>query len=89
MQRVADLKSQPATAFLPGRRRDLDLVFALQFDRSVNRDNPVSFRNLCLQLERVGWRATLAGCQVTVHQHGRDSEYHAWPAPAGALHCGR
>ena len=22
-----------------------------------------------LQLERVAWRATLAGCQVTVHQH--------------------
>ena len=35
----------------------------------MNRDNTVSFRNLCLQLERVGWRATLAGCQVTVHQH--------------------
>jgi hypothetical protein len=35
----------------------------------VNRDNTVSFQNLWLQLERVGWRATLAGCQVTVHQH--------------------
>jgi transposase len=61
--------SQPGSAFLPCRRRDLDLVFALQFERSVNRDNTVSFRNLCLQLEQVGWRATLAGCQVTVHQH--------------------
>ena len=61
--------AQPGKAFLPCRRRDLDLVFALQFERSVNRDNTVSFRNLCLQLERVGWRATLAGCQVTVHQH--------------------
>ena len=60
---------QPGSAFLPCRRRDLDLVFALQFERSVNRDNTVSFRNLCLQLEEVGWRATLAGCQVTVHQH--------------------
>ena len=61
--------AQPGKAFLPCRRRDLDLVFALQLERSVNRDNTVSFRNLCLQLERVGWRATLAGCQVTVHQH--------------------
>jgi hypothetical protein len=34
----------------------------------VNRDNTVSFQNLRLQLERMGWRATLAGCQVTVHQ---------------------
>ena len=61
--------AQPGSAFLPCRRRDLDLVFSLQFPRSVNRDNTVSFQNLALQLERVGWRATLAGCQVTVHQH--------------------
>jgi hypothetical protein len=35
----------------------------------VNRDNTVSFQNLSLQIERVNWRATLAGCPVTVHQH--------------------
>jgi len=45
------------------------VLFSLQFERAVNRYNTVSFRNLSLQLERVGWRATLAGCQVTVHQH--------------------
>src|SRR3984957_18483731 len=61
--------AQPGNAFVPCRNRDLDLIFALQFERSVNRDNTVSFQNLWLQLERVGWRATLAGCQVTVHQH--------------------
>jgi transposase len=61
--------AQAGTAFLPCRRRDLDLVFSLQYERAVNRDNTVSFQNLRLQLERVGWRATLAGCQVTVHQH--------------------
>jgi len=60
---------QRGSAFLPCRRRDLDLVFSLQFARAVNRDNTVSFQNLRLQLERVGWRATLVGCQVTVHQH--------------------
>ena len=60
---------QPGSAFLACRRRDLDLVFSLQCERVVNRDNTVSFQNLGLQLERVGWRATLAGCQVTVHQH--------------------
>jgi hypothetical protein len=27
------------------------------------------FQNLSLQMERVGWRATLAGCQGMVHQH--------------------
>ena len=43
-------------------------MFSLHFERAVNRDNTVSFQNLGLQLERVGWRATLAGCQVTVYQ---------------------
>jgi transposase len=61
--------AQRGSAFLPCRRRDLDLVFSLKFERAVNRDNTVSFQNLVLQLERVGWRATLAGCQVTLHQH--------------------
>jgi hypothetical protein len=49
--------------------RDLDLVFALQFERTVNRDNTVSFQNLHLQMEAVRWRASLAGCTVTLHQH--------------------
>jgi len=35
----------------------------------VNRDNTVSFQNLSLQIEAVRWRASLAGCTVTVHQH--------------------
>ena len=29
----------------------------------------VTFQNLTLQIERVSWRGTLTGCQVTVHQH--------------------
>jgi transposase len=61
--------AQRGNAFLACRRRDLDLVFCLQFERAVNRDNTVSFQNLSLQIEAVRWRATLAGCQVMVHQH--------------------
>jgi transposase len=61
--------SQRGTAFLGCRRRDLDLIFCLRFERMVNRDNTVKFQNLVLQLDRVKWRATLAGCNVTVHQH--------------------
>jgi transposase len=60
---------QRGTAFVPCRSRDLERIFSLQFERSVNRDNTVSFQNLSLQIERVRWRATLAGCQVLVHQH--------------------
>src|SRR6201997_681587 len=60
---------QRGNAFVPCRNRDLERIFSLQFERSVNRDNTVSFQNLSLQIERVRWRATLAGCQVVVHQH--------------------
>ena len=52
---------QRGNAFVPCRSRDLNLVFSVQSERAVNRDNTVSFQNHALQLERVGWKATLAG----------------------------
>jgi transposase len=61
--------AERGTAFLPRRAQNLDLVFSLQFERAVNRDNTVSFQHLRLQIEAVRWRATLAGCTVRVHQH--------------------
>jgi Homeodomain-like domain len=61
--------AQRGSAFVRRSGRDLGLIFALQFERTVNRDNTVSIQNLSLQIERVRWRATLAGCSVTVHQH--------------------
>ncbi len=61
--------AQRGNAFLPCPRKNLDLIFSLQFERTVNRDNTVSFQNLQLQIERVHWRGTLAGCNVMVHQH--------------------
>ena len=61
--------AQRGSAFLPCRSRHLERIFSLQFERTVNRDNTVSFQNLSLQIERVQWRATLAGCSVTAHQH--------------------
>lgn len=61
--------AERGTAFLPGRGQNLDLVFSLQFERAVNRDNTVSFQHRNLQIEAVRWRATLAGCTVRVHQH--------------------
>ena len=61
--------AQRGSAFLPCPRKNLDLIFSLQFERTVNRDNTVSFQNLQLQIERVQWRGTLAGCNVMVHQH--------------------
>jgi len=61
--------SQTGSAFVPYRGKDLERIFSLQFERTVNRDNTVSFENLTLQIEPVRWRGTLAGCTVMVHQH--------------------
>jgi len=61
--------AQRGSAFVVCPRRELDLIFSLHFERTVNRDNTVSFQNLSLQIERVSWRGTLAGCTVTVHKH--------------------
>ena len=61
--------AEPGSAFVPCRSRDLERVFSLQCERTVNRDNTVRFQNLTLQIEPVRWRGTLAGCGVIVHQH--------------------
>src|SRR5271166_206548 len=61
--------AQPGTAFVPYRGKDLEHIFSLQFERTVNRDNTVSFQNLTLQIEPVRWRGTLAGCAVMARQH--------------------
>ena len=60
--------SERGTAFVPLRRKDLDLVFSLQHERVVGRDNTVSFANQVWQLERSKLRATLTGCRVTIHE---------------------
>jgi transposase len=57
------------SAFVRRSSKDLDLIFALQYQRTVNQDNTVRVQNLHLQIEPVRWRATLAGCTVTVYQH--------------------
>src|SRR6516162_6500118 len=61
--------AQRGSAFIAAGRKHLDLILSLQYERTVNRDNHVSFQNLVLQIQRVVWRATLTGCSVTVHQH--------------------
>jgi len=68
-RRFSVTASERGTAFVPLRRTELELVFSLQHERVVARDNTVSFGNRVWQLERSKLRATLAGCRVTVHQH--------------------
>jgi len=57
------------TAFVPCSRFDLDRIFSLQSERTVNRDNTVRFNNLVLQIDRQSWRGSLSGCRVIVYQH--------------------
>ena len=61
--------AQPGHAFIPVRDKNLDLVFSLQHERVVNQDNTVQIGPCILQIEKSNWRATLAGCRVTVYQH--------------------
>src|SRR5712692_2371373 len=68
-QRFSVAASERGTAFVPLRRKDLDLIFSIQHERVVARDNTVSFANRVWQLERSKLRATLAGCRVTIHEH--------------------
>src|SRR5260370_29740078 len=61
--------ARPGGAFVACTRKDRDLIFSLQFDRTMNRDKTVSFQNTSLQIEPVRWRGTVAGCSATLPQH--------------------
>lgn len=72
-QRFMVKAAERGTAFVPLKRKDLALVFALQYERVVARDNTVSFAGRHWQLERTKLRGTLAGCHVVVHEHLDDT----------------
>jgi transposase len=57
------------SAFMPTRRKDLEWVFSIQHERTVNQDNTIALDNRILQIEKTRWRNTLAGCRVTVFEH--------------------
>ena len=57
------------TAFVECFRKDLDRVFSIQTERTVNRDNTVRFKNLILQIDKLSWRGSLQGSKVIVCQH--------------------
>lgn len=72
-QRFMVKAAERGTAFVPLKRKDLDLVFSLQHERVVARDNTVSFAGGNWQLERTKLRGSLAGCRVVVHEHLDDT----------------
>jgi len=77
-RRFAVTAAQPESAFVPASGKDLERIFAVQHERVVNRDNTVSVGGRVLQIDRVLWRGTLAGCRVLVCEHldGRWSVYY-------------
>lgn len=60
---------QSETAFMPCVRGDLDRVFSIQTERTVNRDNTVKYKNMTLQIDKQSWRGSLEGSRVIVYQH--------------------
>ncbi|MFL6305066.1 MAG: ISNCY family transposase [Candidatus Sulfotelmatobacter sp.] len=61
--------AEKGSAFVRARRKDLDWVFSLQHERTVNQDNTISLENRVFQLDKTRWRNTLAGQTVVVHEH--------------------
>ena len=68
-QQFAVPASEPGTAFVACRRRDLDWIFSLQHERTVNQDNTVVVERRVFQIQKTRWRHSLAGCVVMVHEH--------------------
>src|SRR5262249_30998634 len=65
--------AQTGTAFAPLQRQDLERVFSIQHDRTVNDDNTVQIAKKVLQIEPTSIRSTLAGCRIIVYEHLDDT----------------
>jgi transposase len=68
-RKFTEKAAQKGTAFVRLHRRDLDWIFSVQQERTVNRDNTVLLGSRVLQLEKTRWKDTLAGQTVVVHEH--------------------
>jgi len=60
---------QAGHAFVPLRGQDLEQIFSVQRERTVDNDNTVGIGERLWQIERTRWRGTLAGCRVTICEH--------------------
>jgi transposase len=67
-RRFAVAAAGKGSAFVRTRRKDLDWVFSIQHERTVNQDNTIALDNRILQIDKTRWRNTLSGCKVTVYE---------------------
>jgi transposase len=58
--------AESGTAFGSAEFFDLDRIFSIQHERTVNNDNTVRLANRLFQIQPTLWRSTLAGCRVLV-----------------------
>ncbi len=78
---------QPGSAFVPAGPLNLDRIFSIQHERSVNPDNTVRLGNMFLQIQPTPWRTTLAGCRVLVlEQLDGSLAIHYGPHVVGRYH---
>jgi transposase len=68
-RRFAVAAAEKGSAFLRTRRKDLEWVFSIQHERTVNGNNTIVLDNRVLQIEKTRWRNTLAGCKVKIYEH--------------------
>lgn len=58
--------AESGTAFGSSQFFDLDRIFSIQHERTVNADNTVRLANMIFQIQPTRWRSTLAGCRIRV-----------------------
>jgi transposase len=72
--------SDPASAFVPVGRHDLEQILCHEEERLVARDNTVSFAGLVFQLDKQRGRRSCAGLRVLVRRH-LEGTHSVWWGP--------
>jgi transposase len=73
----ARLPADPASAFVPLGRVNLDQILCVEEERVVGRDNVVSIAGVALQVAKQPGRRSCAGLRVLVRRH-LDGQYSIW-----------
>src|SRR5437763_3268636 len=60
---------QTGTAFLPYPGNDLDKIFSLHHERTIDNDKTVRWEGRCLQIPQQTFRFSMARCRVLLCQH--------------------
>lgn len=61
--------SEEGTAFMPVVGANLNRIFALRYERTVNKDNTVQFEGMVFQLPKISGVSTLARRKVELREH--------------------